>query len=259
MLLFLSKFLQSLAYPVGLSVALAIASGIFMVLNRRRTAIVLIFSSVGLVLILSCPMVSHALVRSLESKYDSPQAFPKASAIVLLGGCTKPPVPPRKHVEGSNAGDRMINAARLLKKGYAPVIVATGGKIPYVYDFPGSEARCMASFMEEVCGIDSSSILLEDNAKDTHDNATMTAALLQKQGIKKDIILVTSAMHMYRSVKLFKKCGFTVFPAPADFRADKTMPIKIFSILPSVEALSDATDAIHEYYGLIAYRMMGWL
>jgi uncharacterized SAM-binding protein YcdF (DUF218 family) len=258
-MLFVSKLIQVLTYPVGLSVALAIAGGIFLVLRKRRTAIVLVFSSIGLLLIFSCPIVSHVLVRSLESKYDPPADFPKASAIVLLGGCTKPPVPPRRYSEPASAADRMVNAARLFRKGYAPVIVSTGGMIPFIFNFPGSEAACMASFLKETCGIDSSAILLEDKAKDTHDNATFTAALLQKQGIKKDVILVTSAMHMYRSVLIFKKCGYSVIPAPADYRVEKTMQIKIFSFLPNVESLSDATDVIHEYYGILAYRMMGWL
>jgi uncharacterized SAM-binding protein YcdF (DUF218 family) len=259
MILFLSKFIQIFFYPVGLSVALAVAAGIVMVMGKRKVSIAMIFSSVGILLLFSCPIVSHALVRSLEGRFDPPAEFPKASAIVLLGGCTKPPVSPRRYVEPGNAGDRMVNAARLFRKGCAPVIVSTGGKIPFVYNFPGSEAQDMALFLREVCTVDSSAILLEDEARDTHENATRTAALLQKKGIKKDIILVTSAMHMYRSVKIFRKCGFTVFPAPSDFRADKSMQVKIFSILPDVGALSDATDALHEYYGLIAYKMAGWL
>jgi uncharacterized SAM-binding protein YcdF (DUF218 family) len=259
MILFLSKFIQVFLYPVGLSVALAAAGGIVLLFHKKKAGLILVFLSAGILWFFSCPLFSHALVRSLESKFDPPVDFPKVSAIVLLGGCTKPAVAPRRYVEPGNAGDRMVNAARLLKKGYAPVIIATGGKIPSVYEFPGSEARCMTSILREVCGIDSSAIILEDKARDTHENATLTAAIMQQRKLHKDIILVTSAIHMYRSVKIFRKFGFTVFPAPADFREDKTIKIGVFSILPSVDALSEATDALHEYYGLIAYKIMGWL
>jgi uncharacterized SAM-binding protein YcdF (DUF218 family) len=257
MILFFSKFLPLFFYPVGLACACAIAGGIFLLLHKRRTAIVLVFLSAGLIWFFSCPIVAHSLVRSLERKYDPPADFPKVSAIVLLGGCTKPAMPPRRHVELSCAGDRVVNAARLFRRGYAPVIIATGGKISFIYDFPGSEAECMTSILREVCGIDSSAIILEDKARDTHENATLTEAILLKKGLKKDVILVTSAMHMYRSVKIFRKCGFTVFPAPADFREDSSPQWKILSLLPSVDALSAGTDALHEYYGLIAYKILG--
>jgi len=43
MLLFLSKLIQMLFYPVGLSIALAIAGGIFLVLQKKKTAIILVF------------------------------------------------------------------------------------------------------------------------------------------------------------------------------------------------------------------------
>jgi uncharacterized SAM-binding protein YcdF (DUF218 family) len=259
MILFLSKLIQLLFYPVGLAVALAVAGGIVMLLRKRKAAVVLVFLAAGTLWFFSCPVITHTLVRSLESKFDPPEDFPKVSAIVLLGGCTRPPLPPRRYVEASDAADRMINAARLLRKGYAPVILATGGKIPFVYNFPGSEAQCMAHFLREVCGVDSAAIILENDARDTHENATKASDVLQRHGIKKEIILVTSAMHMYRSVKIFRKCGFTVYPAPADFREDKSMQIKIFSFLPNVDALSKATDVLHEYYGILAYKIMGWL
>jgi uncharacterized SAM-binding protein YcdF (DUF218 family) len=259
MLLFLSKLIQVLLYPVGLSVALAVAGGIVLLVHKRKAAIVLIFSSIAVLCFFSSPLIVHSLVRGLESKYDPPADFPKASAIVLLGGCTRPAVAPRRYSEPSTAGDRMINAARLFRKGYAPVVVATGGKISFFYNFPGSEATCMASILQDVCGVDSSAIIIEDKAQDTHDNATNVAALFQQRGLHKDIILVTSAMHMYRSVKIFRKCGFTVYPAPADYRADKAIQKNILSLLPSVDALSAATDVLHEYYGLIAYKIMGWL
>jgi uncharacterized SAM-binding protein YcdF (DUF218 family) len=259
MILFLSKFLPIFIYPVGLACSCAVAGGIFLLFRKRKAAIVLVFLSAGLIWFFSCPLIAHPFLRSLEGKFNPPEEFPKASAIVLLGGCTRPPVSPRRHVEPSCASDRMVNAARLFRRGYAPVIIATGGKISFIYDFPGSEAGCMAGFLREVCGIDSSAILMEDQARDTHENATFTAALMEKRGMKKDIILVTSALHMYRSVKIFRKCGFTVFPAPADFREDSSPQWKILSLLPSVGALGDVTDALHEYYGLFAYKIMGRL
>jgi uncharacterized SAM-binding protein YcdF (DUF218 family) len=203
--------------------------------------------------------VSHFLIRNLESKYNQAAHYPKVSAIVVLGGCTRPGLPPRKYVEISEAGNRVLHAARLFKSGYAPFIICTGGKIPFLHDFPGSEARSMADLLEELMGVDSSAIIIEDKAQNTHDHGPKIREIFEKRGFKKEIILVTSAMHMYRSVKIFKKYGFTVYPAPTDYWVENKVQWNLFEFLPDARALNASTVALHEYYGLFAYTMMGWL
>ncbi|HUI93279.1 MAG TPA: YdcF family protein [Chitinivibrionales bacterium] len=259
MLLFLAKFIQMLIYPVGLAFLCAAAAGIFAVVKKRRTALVLSFASAGVLCFFSTPALTHVLTRSLEARYDPPENFPKVPAIVLLGGCTRPAVPPRDRVEITGAGNRILNAARLFKKGYAPVIIATGGKITFVYDFPSSEAQCMASVLRNDCGIDSASIILEEKAKDTHDHPPNVEKILLARGLTKEIILVTSAMHMHRSVLLFKKRGYVVHPAPTDYREDKAFQFNLFSFIPNAVSLDESTDALHEYYGIVAYWLMGWI
>ena len=259
MLLFLSKLLAIIFYPVGFSfflIAIAIA---FRALGRKRTALVCLSLSIALLWFFSTPVVSYVLVRSLESKYPQPAHVPKASAIVLLGGFTRPALPPRRDIEIGLFGDRILYAVRLFKEGKAPSIVCTGGKIPFLLDFPGTEASSMAHLLKESWGIDSSSIIVEDKAQNTHDHGPRVRAIFEQRGMKKDIILVTSAMHMHRSVKVFKKYGFNVIPASADFWCEAKSPLKVFSLLPSADALFASTTALHEYYGLLAYWIMGWL
>lgn len=259
MLLFLAKFIQLFIYPVGLAVMCAAAAEVLVIFKIRKTAIALGFLSAGILLFFSSPMMTHVLVRSLEGRYEPPQDFPKVPAIVLLGGCTRPAVAPRAVVEVNSAGNRILNAARLYKKGYAPIIISTGGKIPFVYNFPGSEAQCMASVLRNDCGIDSANIIIEGKAKDTHDHAPNVEKILLQRGCAKEIILVTSAMHMYRSVLIFKKRGYVVHPAPADYREDKAFQWGFFTLFPNADALCESTDALHEYYGIIAYWIMGWI
>jgi uncharacterized SAM-binding protein YcdF (DUF218 family) len=237
----------------------AVAAGVFVIFKKWRPALALVFLSAGILWFFSSPVVTHVLVRGLESKYDPPQDFPRVPAIVLLGGCTRPAVAPRTVVEVNGAGNRILNAARLYKKGYAPVIISTGGKISYLYNFSGSEAQCMASVLRNDCGIDSASIIIEDKAQDTHDHAPNVEKILLERGLAKEIILVTSAMHMYRSVLIFKKRGYVVHPAPADYREDKAFQLNLFTLFPKVEALGESTDVLHEYYGIVAYWIMGWI
>lgn len=259
MLLILSKFLTLFFYPVSLAGMVIIAAGIAMLFNKRKIAIICVFSSVGLLWLFSSPIFAHALVRTLESKYDPPAGFPKASAIVLLGGCSQPAVPPRRYVETNCAADRIMHAARLYKAGYAPYIISTGGKIPFFYDFEGSEASCMAELLKELWGIDTPAVIIEDKAKTTRDHAPNVEKILKAKNLKKEIIIVTSASHMYRSVRIFRKQGYTVYPAPTDYWEDKKINWKLMTFLPQVEALFASTMALHEYYGILAYKIRGWI
>jgi uncharacterized SAM-binding protein YcdF (DUF218 family) len=258
-MLFISKFLAIIAYPMGLSCFLACGTIVLMLLKKKRSALVCGLLSFSIILVFSSPVVSYFLVESLESKFIQQADVPKASAIVLLGGFTRPALPPRRYVEIGPCGDRMHYAVRLFKEHRAPFIVCTGAKITFLTDYPGTEASCMASLLKDLWGIDSSSIIIEDKALNTHDHGPRVRAIFEQRGIKKNIILVTSATHMYRSVKVFKKCGFTVIPAPADFWEERGLQMNIFLLLPSAEALSGSTAILHEYYGIVMYWIMGWL
>jgi uncharacterized SAM-binding protein YcdF (DUF218 family) len=259
MILFLSKLLAPIFYPVGCSCFLALCALGFLLLRKKKTAFFCVSFSIAIPFFFSIPFAAQVLVRSLESKYNQAANYPKVSAIVLLGGCTRPALPPRKYVEVSEAGSRILHAARLFKAGYAPIIICTGGKVPFLHDFPGSEAKCMASLLEELMNVDSSAIIIEDKAQNTHNHAPNILKICEQKKLKTDIILVTSAMHMYRSVKIFKKYGFTVYPAPTDFWVEKKVQWNLFEFLPDARALNASTVALHEYYGLFAYTILGWM
>jgi uncharacterized SAM-binding protein YcdF (DUF218 family) len=259
MLSYLSKLLPLFFYPVGCASVLAVAAAVFILLQKKKTSLVLAFLSAALLWIFSSPVVAHLLVRGLESKYDPPPDFPQASAIVVLGGCTQPAVAPRRYIETNCSGDRISHAARLFRGHYAPIMICTGGKIPFVYDFNGTEGANMAAILRELWSFDSSAIIVEDKAQNTHDHAPLVQEILLRRGLKKDVIIVTSAMHMYRSVKVFKKFGYTVRPAPTDYWEDKQFQWNLFLLFPRAECLFASTVALHEYYGILAYKLLGWI
>jgi uncharacterized SAM-binding protein YcdF (DUF218 family) len=152
-----------------------------------------------------------------------------------------------------------MHAARIFRRGYAPYLIPTGGKIPFVYDLPGSEAGNMFMMLTEMLGVDSSKILIEEKARNTHDHPSRVAAILKDHGLGKEIILVTSANHMPRSVAVFRKAGYTVYPAPTDFREDVRFQWGLYQVLPNHAGLEGSSTAFHEYYGLLTYKLLGWI
>jgi uncharacterized SAM-binding protein YcdF (DUF218 family) len=112
----------------------------------------------------------------------------------------------------------------------------------------------MSGLLQE-WGLPASAILTEDHSVNTHENATMSFELLSARKIRK-IILVTSAIHMPRAVATFRKAGFEVVPAPADFYTG--WDGDDLSWIPSSDNLDNTESAMREWVGLWVYRQRGW-
>ncbi len=68
-------------------------------------------------------------------------------------------------------------------------------------------------------------------------------------------LLVTSAHHMPRSVAVFKAAGWPVTAYPVDYRTRRASRYLRFSLLARLELLE---IGLHEWIGLVAYRLLGW-
>ena len=265
MFVYLSKLLPIFIYPVGLACILLLIS-LFRGQQPRwqRGVIGLAF----LVLWLgSSRWVTVSLVRSLEWRYLPPEDVPAGEVIVVLGGGTKTADYPRSTVEVNEAGDRTLYAAWLYHQGVADHVLLTGGNI-----FTSSitteppEAEDMLAIMQ-MLNVPEEAIWLETKSRNTYENALYSRPLLEEQGID-TILLVTSAMHMPRSVALFEKQGFTVIPLPTDFVVTErnwaevtklTFRDQLGNVLPTVENLQFTTKALKEYIGMVIYGLRGWL
>ena len=93
-----------------------------------------------------------------------------------------------------------------------------------------------------VMGVPTRAMLLENNSRNTNDNALYTAVVLNNRQIQR-ILLVTSAFHMRRAVPLFERQGFEVIPAPTDYQRLVGSPV-LPGWLPSVGNLDRTTLAI---------------
>jgi uncharacterized SAM-binding protein YcdF (DUF218 family) len=259
MFVFLSKLLPLLFYPIGLSSLFTIVA-IVLLKKRPWVARSLLITAVLVLWLSSTELVANQIAYSLE-RQNPPQDLPKASAIVVLGGATQPPVPPRTWPEVNEAGDRVIYGARLYRDGKAPKVILSGGRIQWRGQEP-PEADDMATLLE-LMGVPKSAIVLEPNSLNTRENAVNVQQILQQQGIK-DFLLVTSAIHMPRSLMIFRKLGMNPTPAPTDFLVTRqslrlpTPEIKLLSLLPKSEELKRTNDALKEYVGIAVYRLKGW-
>jgi uncharacterized SAM-binding protein YcdF (DUF218 family) len=257
-MVFLLKLCALPLYPLGLSVVLVVI-GIGLHLLRKRFAWLLVISGSVVLYITALPVFSKLVTRPFEvpfygCEYD---ALPRdCSAIVVLGGGGMPIVPPRCHLEINDAGDRVLHAARLYKAGVAPRIVTTGGFVVGLRGQTVTEGEQNAMVLREI-GVDSSAIIIERGSKVTADHGPTIGAILDSLHLPRKIILVTTATHMLRSVAVFKKHGFDVYPSATDFQGAKDLIQGVGDFFPNNGALNDVTAIIHEVYGIIGYKVMG--
>ena len=81
----------------------------------------------------------------------------------------------------------------------------------------------------------------------------------RKTSNKQKIILVTSAFHMKRAMKVFEREGINVLPYPVDFRTSKNLISKLRNPLvwiPSSYYFNRSSEAIRELIGRIVYRSL---
>lgn len=250
----LSKILGFFALPSNLLFALACGGVLLMATRWRRLGQGL---AVGAVLGLAAFGFSPAgnlLIHPLEQRFPAGQSGGAApDGIVVLGGAVSPDVSERRGQPALNeAAERMTAVAKLARDYPHAKIVFTGGSNSL---FSGaSEAHFVADLFESF-GISRDRLILEDRARNTHENAVFTKRLADPKPGQR-WLLVTSAAHMPRSVGLFRKAGFAVEAHPVDFRTrgrdDLTAP---FGSLAAGLARSDA--AMHEWAGLLASWLRG--
>lgn len=265
MFVFLSKFLPLFFYPVGL---VCILLGGLLIIKpkikgwqRTITWLALIVLFVG-----GNQWVSESLAKSLEWRYLPQESYPQVEAIVVLGGGTESRQTPRPQVEVNGAGDRVLYAAKLYQDGVAPKLILSGGNIDFIGSRTTTPAEDMAEILDLI-GIPREAMWLQSQSQNTYEDALYSAKILREEGIEK-IILVTSAMHMPRSVALFQQQGLEVIPAPVDYSITQyswddlwtfRFPEILIDILPTAGNLSTTTAVMKEYIGRVVYHLRGWL
>ncbi len=248
-MLFLSALLGTLISPLGASLVAGVIALSLAGLARRRAACWIGAFALSWLLIWSLPPVSNWITVVAEGPHRpgtaqmTGQQFPRAQAIVLLGGGISPGTSRRSQPDLNDAGDRIWFGAQLFHAGRAPLILASGGHDPQASLY--SEARAMQMLLTDL-GVPTSAILLEETSRNTRQNASESARILRERGIDQ-ILLVTSASHMERAVTHFRAAGLRVTPAPTDHPNIDVVGVRRF--LPSSNALDQSTRALKEWVG----------
>ncbi|MCO7636759.1 YdcF family protein [Pseudomonas sp. S 311-6] len=250
------ELLSSLVYPLHLSLFLLACALVVGLLRWRRLRNLLVAVALVWSLAWSLPVTSIWAGGMLESAYPYQPAaeLPAADVIVVLGGQTAngrpnwflPELPRQKP-------SRTARAAEIYLAGRAPYVLPSGGAAEGTV----SEAEGMAQMLRQQ-GVPREALLLETASRNTYENAHLTTRVLHQHNLK-SVLLVTSALHMPRSVATFDKQGVTVIPAPAAPQIVQPEDCgALWAWMPNRRAFDASRSIIKEYIGLAVYQLRGW-
>jgi uncharacterized SAM-binding protein YcdF (DUF218 family) len=219
---------------------------------QHRWARKLLFVTLLLIVALHCGPANYALRYQLESRYPpllDPRKAGAYDAIVVLTGGSYPATGLIPFPSIDEAMFRRLDEAwRLYRIQPKPIIVSGGHVNPFT---PAMDENKNARDFLIKWGVSKHHVIAEENSRDTFENAVESRKILQKRGWKR-YLLVTSAMHMPRSMLVFAARVPEPIPAPGDFSVGK-FELTPFAYFPTAGAAPKMAATLHEYIGWANY------
>jgi uncharacterized SAM-binding protein YcdF (DUF218 family) len=238
-----------IASPMCIVFAIGLLGLLLWRLRRPRAGLWLGCSALVLLYLFSIPPVADALLGPLERAYAplDPSHLQAPRYVVVLGSGFAP----RGQVPVTGALDahglaRIVEGIRLLGLWPEARLVVSGGA-SLGQDAPARGYELLAREL----GVDASRLIVLDGARNTTMEAVAIAARVKGDAF----VLVTSAFHMPRAMAEMRRRNLRPTPAPTAQLVDDSRGFRVGHLLPDASALQRSDFAMHEYLGLLAFRL----
>lgn len=185
---------------------------------------------------------------------------------IVLTGMSNAGKEPKDRVYAAQGVDRLLQAVRLYKEGKIKKIMIVGMS-EEIDLITGKEKLPKRTYkykdmLQDMC-VKEKDILIEPNSKNTYQNAQLSAQFLQENSEnlnlnsnQNQILVITSAFHLRRSLGCFKKAGLDIDGFSTDFIAtERKNTLTILSLIPTEDAMAKWGRLIHEIVGYVVYDM----
>lgn len=253
MFFILSKIFWLLAAPSHWLGLFVLATALCLLLRRPKAAAA--FSALALlVLVLAgTSLLNGPMIRALENRYPRPAWPARVDGVLVLGSGFDVNILRRRRAPQANEGVNRLVAAMAAARHYPQArVVFTGGSAVLI----GAEnaETVTARYVFNELGLSPDRLVLEPRARNTYENILFAKDLVKpKPG--QVWLLVTAAIHMPRAMAVARKLGWPMIAWPSDFITSPGRGgIDIFDVSGNL----GMTDyAVHEWIGLLAYRLSG--
>lgn len=232
-----------------------LAVGVALLWTRWRRAGRTLATTMTIVIVLfAVTPLAMIFVRPLEDRFPHPDLTTAPTGIIVLGGAMDEGVTrARKTPALNDAAERLTEPVALLRRFPDARLVFSGGSGRLT---PAAWTESdVARMLWQSLGVPDQRMSFEDRSRDTWENAVFTKELVKPKPGER-WLLVTSAMHMPRSVGIFRKIGFDVVPYPVDYQTGGGRG-DFFGFRRPGEAFRVLETASHEWIGLVSYWLSG--
>jgi uncharacterized SAM-binding protein YcdF (DUF218 family) len=157
----------------------------------------------------------------------------------------------------SNSGDRLFQTLPMVYNGRIKKLIFTGGSGSL--EFPDKkEAFFVRKYLRSI-NFPDSLLIIENESKNTYENAVFTKKILDSLNMKGNFLLITSAYHMPRAVAVFKKAGYkNIIP----YVVNRSSGIRRFTfdhlLIPNAGTIFLVELLFHEWVGFLTYKIKGY-
>jgi len=244
----LKKIISIFIMPINLVLFLLILALIYF--NKQpKVSFKYLLSAVLLLLLSSMPIISNTLMVSLEDNY---QAFKHSSKpvdyIIVLGSShsSNDDLPVTSQLQVASL-QRLVETLRIYNIHPEARIITSG----FAGDDPVSNAEKMKQSLV-LLGIPEQKIITENFPKDTEEEAQLISPRVQGA----NVVLITNADHMPRSMKYFQLQGVFPIAAPTGYWVKGLLNKSSWNdYVPNSKNLEQTTVVWYESLG----RLVQWL
>ena len=147
---------------------------------------------------------------------------------------------------GGGYQERLGRAIELYDEGWAPRIIISSG---FVFAF--KEAEVMRAVAIER-GVPATAIVLETDSANTHQNVTLTDAILRREGWRR-VLLVSSPYHMRRALLTWRRASPGIDVVPEPVRSSQFYAHERGATLTQIRGI------LTEYAAILDYWWKGWI
>lgn len=243
----LKPVLSALVLPPAGPLLLA-AAGLLLMRRFRRTGVAAVLAGLAALWLLSCHAFAVELARivlPLPAPIDAAR-LQATQAIIVLGGGVSPEAPEYGSPQPSSATLSRLRYGIWLARGSGKPLAFAGG---VGWAAQGTRAPAEGDVARRVAREEFGQTLrwVDDQSRDTRENARRIAPLLQRDGITKAAV-VTDAVHMARALREFRAAGLEVVPAPTQLPSWRERGL--LEWLPSAEGLVLSRHVLRERLAL---------
>jgi uncharacterized SAM-binding protein YcdF (DUF218 family) len=231
-------------------ILLIIAFFVFLLNGKKKSdSLILLLCIIFLYGTSIAPVANHFCYYLEKDYINKPAVDVKSNidAIVVLGSGTKDINSMKETFNKEIESLRLMHAVVVYNKTGAKYFICSGkgeGKI--------SQAEVMAKQAESL-GVPREKIKIEPNSKNTSENAAGVHKMFNNRSV--GIGLVTSAFHMERSEREFKKYFNNVLPLPAHYLYSSPAGNAVLRYMPQSEELYKTSIAFREIVAQLWYRL----